>query len=74
LVSRFGSLLVHGLPAEHESAFADRLGRIDRDSMLEAARAVLVPEAIVFIVVADAATVLERLRAIEWARTELIED
>lgn len=74
LVSRFGSLLVHGLPAEHEAAFADRLLRVDRDSLIESARAFLHPDSMIFVVVADAAGVLESLESLDWARTERIDD
>ncbi len=74
LVSRFGSLLVHGLPAEHEAAFADRLGNLDRDGLFEAGRAAIHPDALVVVVVADASQVIERLKSLEWARLERIED
>ena len=45
LVSRYGSLLVYGLPIEHEAGFADRLAQIDRDSLIEAAAATIHPDA-----------------------------
>jgi predicted Zn-dependent peptidase len=74
LVSRYGGLLVHGLPAEHEAEFADRLARIDRDSLIEAAGAAIHPGSLVVVVVADASQVLERLKSLDWARLEVIED
>lgn len=74
LVSRFGSLLVHGLPPEHEAGFADRLARVDRDAVLEAARSRVHPDSLVIVVVADAAQVRARLESLDWAETRLIED
>lgn len=74
LVSRFGGLMIHGLPPEHEASFADRLASVERDTLVEAARAVIRPEALVIVVVADASQVLEPLRALDWARVEVIED
>jgi predicted Zn-dependent peptidase len=74
LVSRYGSLLVHGLPAEEEAAFADRLAAIDRDALIEAAREAIHPDALVVVVVADASKVLDRLQGLHWASVELIED
>jgi hypothetical protein len=73
-VSRYGGLLVHGLPAEYEAAFADRLARIDRDSLIEAAGAAIHPDSLVVVVVADASQVLERLKALDWARLDVIGD
>ena len=49
-------------------------GRIDRDSLIEAGRAAIHPDALVVVVVADAAQVLERLEVAGWARLERIED
>ena len=74
LVSRYGSLLVYGLPIEHEAGFADRLARIERDSLIEAAGSAIHPDSLVVVVVADASQVLERLKALDWARLEVIED
>lgn len=74
LVSRYGSLLVHGLPAEHEAAFADRLASVGRDALVEAAGATIHPDSLVVVVVADASQVLDRLKSLDWARLEVIED
>jgi predicted Zn-dependent peptidase len=74
LVSRYGSLLVHGLPAEHEAAFAERLRRVGRDPLIEAAGAAVHPDALAVIVVADASQALDRLKSLDWARLEVIED
>jgi zinc protease len=74
LVSRYGGLLVHGLPAEHEAGFADRLARIERESVIEAACAAIRPDSLLVVVVADASQVLDRLKSLDWARLEVIED
>jgi zinc protease len=74
LVSRYGTLLVHGLPADYEASFADRLAGIERDTLIEAARAAILPESLVVVVVADTSRVLESLKTLDWARLELIDD
>jgi zinc protease len=74
LVSRYASLLIHGLPADHEAGFADRLFQIDRESLIEAARTLLHPDALVIVVVADAAQVMESLKRLDWADPELIQE
>jgi predicted Zn-dependent peptidase len=74
LVSRYGSLLVHGLPPEHEAAFAERLGRVGRDAMIDAAAAAIHPDSLVIVVVADASQVLEPLKGLDWARLDVVED
>jgi predicted Zn-dependent peptidase len=74
LVNRYANLLVHGLPADHEAGFSERLQRIDRDSLIAAARAQIHPDAMVVVVVADAAQVLEDLKRLEWAQAELIQE
>jgi zinc protease len=74
LVNRYASLLVHGLPADHEAGFTERLHRIERDALIDAARAHIHPGAMVFVVVADAAQVVESLKRLGWADLELIED
>jgi predicted Zn-dependent peptidase len=74
LVSRYANLLVHGLPADDEARFADRLQRIDRDILLAAARTHTHPDAMMVVVVADAAVVMEDLKRLDWATAELIQD
>lgn len=74
LVSRYGGLMVHGLPPSDESAFAERLAAIDRITLIESAAAAVRPEALTFVVVADAAHVLAPLRSLDWANVEVIED
>ena len=74
LVSRYANLLIHGLPADHEAGFANRLLQIDRDSVIHAARTLIHPDALVLVVVADAAQVMESLKRLDWAEPELIEE
>ena len=74
LVSRYASLLIHGLPPDHEASFANRLRQIDRETLVEAARALLHPDALVIVVVADVAQSMESLRRLDWVNPELIQD
>jgi predicted Zn-dependent peptidase len=72
LVSRYANLLVQGLPADYEAGFWDRLDRIDRDSLISAAQAQIHPDALVVVVVADAAQIGEDLKRLDWATPEVI--
>ncbi len=74
LVSRYASLLIHGLPADHETGFASRLLQIDRESLIDSARSLIHPDAMVIVVVADAAQVMEDLKRLDWVDPELIQD
>ncbi len=74
LVSRYANLLIHGLPADHEAGFADRLHQIDRDSLIHAARSLIHPDALVVVVVADVSQVMDNLKRLDWAEPELIEE
>ena len=74
LVSRYGGLLVHSLPPSHEAAFADRLAGVDRTALIESAAAAVRPEALTYVVVADAAHVLAPLRSLDWASVEVMEE
>ena len=74
LVSRFANLLIHGLPADHEAGFTDRILQIDRDSVIHAARSLIHPDALVVVVVADAGQVMDNLKRLDWAEPELISD
>jgi len=71
LVNRFGSLVVHGLPADHDAGFPERLAAIDLDSLIATANREIHPGSLVAVVVADAAQVLEDLKRLDWARVEL---
>ena len=73
-MSRYANLLIHGLSADYEAGFADRLLQIDRDSVIHAARALIHPDALVIVVVASAAQVFENLKRLDWAEPELIEE
>jgi predicted Zn-dependent peptidase len=74
LVNRYANLLVHGLPPEHEAGFADRLQQVDRDALIDAARSHVHPGAMVFVVVADAAQVLESLKRLDWVDPDVIDE
>jgi predicted Zn-dependent peptidase len=74
LVNRYANLWIHGLPPDHEAEFADRLGRIDRDSLLAAAQAQVNPDALIVVVVADASQVAEDLKRLDWAELELVQE
>jgi zinc protease len=71
VVNRFAALVVHDLPADHDSGFAQRLAAIDLESLSEAARRHMVPGALVAVVIADAARVIEQLKGLEWCPLEL---
>src|SRR5262249_14945672 len=73
-VSRYANLQGLGLPHDHEVGFGGRLRQINRDLLLTAARHRLHPDALVVVVVADAARATEQLRRITWAVTEVISD
>ena len=72
LVNRVASLVIHGLPADHEAGFADRLAAVDLESLIAQARPEIHPDSLVAIVVADAALVIDDLKRLEWAGIELI--
>ncbi|WP_169972988.1 M16 family metallopeptidase [Tautonia rosea] len=73
LVSRFASLFLHGLPADHHARFAERLDAVSLDSMARAASRRLRPEGLVAVVVADADDVLGPLEALGWGPVERID-
>jgi len=73
LVSRFASLLVHDLPPEHHARFPERLNAVKLDSMIESAHRHIMPESLIFVVVADLALVEEPLKALDWAEFEVRE-
>jgi zinc protease len=74
LVSRYAGLFVHDLPPDHHAGFAERLGGVTVDSLAAAARRQIVPEALVAVVVADAAAVLGPLRDLGWGEVEVVAD
>jgi zinc protease len=74
LVSRYASLLIHRLPVDQEAEFSHRLLQIDRESLIESARTLIHPDALVIVVVADAAQVMEGLRRLDWVDPELIQE
>jgi predicted Zn-dependent peptidase len=73
LVNRCANLVIHDLPVEHEAGFADRLLSIDLKTLSAEARRHINPEALIFIVVADADVVADGLEQLDWAPLEIIE-
>ena len=74
LVNRYANLFIHGLPPDHYIDFPDRLSRIDLDALNDALHRQIHPDALVAVVVADAADAAEPLKRLEWAELEIIED
>jgi zinc protease len=74
LVNRFASLVVHGLPVDHDAGFPERLGAIDVDTLAATAREQIEPDSLVCVVVADANEVSDSLNRLDWARLEVIVD
>ncbi len=73
LVSRFAGLFLYDLPPNHHAGFADRLEAVTLDSMREAARSAVRPEAMVAVVVADAETAGPGLDRLGWAEVERVD-
>ena len=74
LVNRYANLFIHGLPPDYYTSFPENLAAIDLDALSAAMHRQFHPGAIVAVVVADAASVADSLRRLDWAELELIED
>jgi zinc protease len=74
LVSRYAGLLVHDLPADHHSTFADRLAGVTVASMTAVAAAKVHPNSLVAVVVADASQVRGQLERLGWSDVEIVAD
>lgn len=74
LVSRFASLIVHGLPSDHHARFPERLNAVTLDSVIATARRYIRPESLVAVVVADLALVEEPLKRLDWAEFQVLEE
>jgi predicted Zn-dependent peptidase len=74
LVSRYASLIVHGLPPDHHAQFPERLAAVTVDSLRAAADRQLLPDCLVAVVVADAVLVDESLKRLEWAELSVLTD
>jgi predicted Zn-dependent peptidase len=72
LVSRYASLFVHGLPNDHHARFPERLSTVTVDSLRAVANRQVHPDYMVFVVVADAATVADSLKRLEWAEVTVV--
>ena len=73
-VNRYANLFIHGLAPDHYIDFPDRLSRIDLDALNDALHRQIHPDALVAVVVADAAEAVEPLNRLDWAELEIIED
>ncbi len=72
-MARYASLFVHGLPPDHHAEFAERLDGVSVATLSAAAARQVHPEALVAVVVADAATVLGPLGDLGWGEVEVAE-
>jgi len=74
LVNRFASLVMHGLPVDHDAGFGERLSAIDRETLQATANREIRPDDMVTVVVADLCRVRDDLKRLDWAEVEVIED
>jgi len=74
LVSRYAGLFLHGLPADHHSGFADRLGAVTLATLDAAARRIIDPNRFLVVVVADAATVAATLSKLDWCEVVRLDE
>jgi predicted Zn-dependent peptidase len=74
LVSRFGGLFLHGLPPDEHRRLPERLASLSLDNVIQAARRLIHPDALVFVLVADAETVQHQFTGLSWAECERIDD
>ena len=74
LVSRYATLFLHGLPIDHHTLFPDRLANVTIASLERVMTRQIDPQALVAVVVADASTVVEPLKRLEWADLSEMED
>ena len=72
-MNRYAGLIIHGLPPDHDTGFADRLASIDVRHCKSMAREKIDPESLVAIVVADAKSVFDDLQGLDWADVETID-
>ena len=74
LVSRYAGLFLHGLPADHHSGFADRLGAVTLTTLDNAARRIVAPDRFVVVVVADASLVEASLERLGWCQVHRFDE
>jgi zinc protease len=72
LVNRFANLIVFDFPVDYESGLADRLSAIDLAALRATSHRLIHPSSLAFVVVADAASVAEDLKRIDWAAVEQV--
>ena len=71
LVSRYAGLFLYGLPLDDYARLEERLGHVTIDTAIAAAHRHIVPDAFVYVVVADAASVAPSLEALGWCDVEI---
>ncbi len=71
LVSRYASLLIHDLPADHHIHFPERLAAVTVDTLRDVASRHVRPDSFVAVVVADASIVEEPLKRLGWAEVSV---
>ncbi|WP_165250600.1 M16 family metallopeptidase [Paludisphaera soli] len=74
LVNRYANVFIHGLPIDHLANFPERIAAVDLDSVVDAVRRRIDPQALVAVVVADAEHVRPLLESVAWADLEQVED
>jgi len=74
LVSRYAGLFLYGLPPDHHSGYADRLGAVTLATLQAAASRRVHPSAFTFVVVADAEAVTPLLEKLGIATIEHFND
>ncbi len=72
LVSRYAGLFLYNLPLDDHARLAERLEAVSTEQMLEAARRHLKPEAMTYVVVADAESVSSGLAGLSWGELEVL--
>ncbi len=70
LVSRFAGLFLYGFAPDHHARLAERLRAIALDTVVDAARRHVHPEAMTMVVVADADAVSDSLQKLNWCPVE----
>ena len=73
LVSRYAGLFLHGLPPDDHARYPGRMEALTLDHIAAAAARHLHPSSLVAVVIADAATVADDLRRLEWADLEILD-
>jgi predicted Zn-dependent peptidase len=70
LVARYGGLFLHGLPTDHHARLPDRLASLGTVEVADAARRIIDPHSLVYVVVADADLITPALEKMDWGPVE----